>query len=41
MPADVSFLADTSRRSIAKRTSTDDEHKPSFWRMMEDVLVIV
>ena len=31
----------TSRLSIAKRTSSEDERRPSFWRMMEDVLAIV
>ena len=27
--------------SIAKRTSSEDERKPSFWRMMEEVFAIV
>ena len=31
----------TSRLSIAKRTSSEDERRPSFWRMMEEVFAIV
>ena len=31
----------TSRLSIAKRTSSEDERRPSFWRMIEEVLAIV
>ena len=31
----------TSRLSIAKRTSSEAERKPSFCRMMEEVLAIV
>jgi ABC-type nitrate/sulfonate/bicarbonate transport system ATPase subunit len=31
----------TSRVSIAKRTSSEAERRPSFWRMMEEVLAIV
>ena len=36
--ADAQF---TSRLSMAKRTSSEDERKPSFWRMMDEVLAIV
>ena len=38
---DAAEPTQTSRLSIAKRTSSEDERKPSFWRMIEDVLAIV
>jgi len=41
MPVEVSFSGHTSRLSIAKRTSSEDERRPSFWRMMEEVFAIV
>ena len=40
-PGKAEARTQASRLSMAKRTSSEDERKPSFWRMMEEVLAIV